>query len=115
MEKLYTLKEAKKLLGVTAKSIQRWDKEGKIRVVRTVGGRRIPESEIKRILELKEERVVAGYARVSSTTQKDDLERQKQLLHSYAKGLWRGSNTTRRGFRPRREQEWFSQALRDGC
>jgi len=26
-----------------------------------------------------------GYARVSSATQKDDLERQKQLLHSYAK------------------------------
>jgi putative resolvase len=86
MERLYTLKEAKKLLGVTTKTIQRWDKEGKMRVVRTVGGRRrIPESEIKRILGLKEERVVVGYARVSSTAQKDDLERQKQLLHSYAK------------------------------
>ena len=86
MERLYTLKEAKKLLGVTTRTIQRWDKEGKIRVVRTVGGRRrIPESEIKRILGLKEERVVVGYARVSSTTQKDELERQKQLLHSYAK------------------------------
>jgi len=86
MERLYTLKEAKKLLGVTTRTIQRWDKEGKIRVVRTVGGRRrIPESEIKRILGLKEERVVVGYARVSSTAQKDDLERQKQLIHSYAK------------------------------
>jgi putative resolvase len=86
MERLYTLKEAKKLLGVTTKTIQRWDKEGKIRVVRTVGGRRrIPEGEIKRILGLKEERVVVGYARVSSTTQKDDLERQKQLIRSYAK------------------------------
>jgi putative resolvase len=86
MERLYTLKEAKKLLGVTTKTIQRWDKEGKIRVVRTVGGkRRIPESEIKRILGLKEGRAVVGYARVSSATQKDDLERQKQLLHSYAK------------------------------
>jgi len=85
MEKLYTLKEAKMLLGVTTKTIQRWDKEGKIRVVRTIGGRRrIPESEIKRILGLKEERVVVGYARVSSTTQKDDLKRQKQLIHSYA-------------------------------
>jgi putative resolvase len=86
MEKLYTLKEAKKLLGITTKTIQRWDKEGKIRVVRTIGGRRrIPESEIKRVLGVKEERVVVGYARVSSTTQKDDLERQKQLIHSYAK------------------------------
>jgi putative resolvase len=26
-----------------------------------------------------------GYARVSSTTQKDDPERQKQLIHSYTK------------------------------
>jgi putative resolvase len=42
-----------------------------------IGGRRIPGSEIKRILGLEEERVVVGYARVSSTTQKDDLERQK--------------------------------------
>lgn len=86
MERLYTLKEAKKLLGVTTRTIQCWDKEGKIRVVRTVDGRRgMPESEIKRILGLREERVVVGYARVSSATQKDNLERQKQLLHSYAK------------------------------
>jgi len=109
MEKLYTLKEAKKLLGVTTKTIQRWDREGKIRVVRTVGGRRIPESEIKRILGLKEERVVVGYARVSPTTQKDDLERQKQLLHSYAKDrgygeiqilsdVGSGLNENRKGF-----------------
>ena len=85
MEKLYTLKEAKKLLGVTTRTIQRWDKDGKIRVVRTIGGRRrIPESEIKRILGLREGRVVVGYARVSSTTQKDDLERQKQSIQDYA-------------------------------
>ena len=110
MERLYTLKEAKKLLGVTTRTIQRWDKEGKIRVVRTVGGRRrIPESEIKRILGLKEERVVVGYARVSSTTQKGDLERQKQLIHSYAKDkgygevqilsdVGSGLNENRKGF-----------------
>jgi len=61
MEKLYTLKEAKSCWE--SKAIQRWDREGKIRVVRTVGGR-IPESEIKRILGLKEEMVVAGYAGV---------------------------------------------------
>jgi putative resolvase len=109
MEKLYTLKEAKKLLGVTTRTIQRWDKQGKIKVVRTIGSRRIPESEIKRILGLKEERVVVGYARVSSTTKKDDLKRQKQLLHSYAKGkgygkiqilsdVGSGLNEKRKGF-----------------
>jgi len=70
IEKLYTLKEAKKLLGVTTRTIQRWDKQGKIRVVRTIGGRRrIPESEIRRILGLVEVVVVVGYARVASATQ----------------------------------------------
>jgi len=86
MEKLYTIKEAKRLLGVTTRTIQRWDKEGKIRVVRTIGGRRrIPESEIKRILGLKEDRIILGYARVSSSTQKDDLDRQKRLIEKYAR------------------------------
>ena len=87
MKRLYTMKEASKLLGVTIRTIQRWDKEGKIRCVRTVGGkRRVPESEIKRILGIHEERKIVGYARVSSHTQKDDLERQIELIKSYAKG-----------------------------
>ncbi|MGQ9722313.1 MAG: MerR family DNA-binding transcriptional regulator, partial [Candidatus Jordarchaeum sp.] len=45
-ERLYTLKEAKQPLGVTTRTIQKWDKQNKLRVVRTAGGRRIPESEI---------------------------------------------------------------------
>ncbi|AFK21822.1 IS607 family transposase [Pyrococcus sp. ST04] len=86
MERHYTLKEASKILGVTVKTLQNWDKQGKIRVVRTPGGRRrIPESEIKRILGIHEERKIIGYARVSSRTQKDDLERQIQAIQQYAK------------------------------
>ena len=74
-EKLYTLKQASEILGVHPKTIQKWDREGKIRVVRTPGGRRrIPESEIKRLLGIQEEGLIIGYARVSSHTQKDDLE-----------------------------------------
>jgi len=85
-ERLYTIKEAKKLLGVTTWTIQQWDRQGKIKCVRTIGGRRrISESEIKRILGLREERLVMGYARVSSATRKDDLERQKQSIIAYAK------------------------------
>lgn len=34
--------------------------------------------------------MVVGYARVSSSTQKDDLERQKQLISSYAKEMGYG-------------------------
>ena len=97
MERLYTMKEASKLLGVVVRTIQRWDKEGKIRCVRTVGGkRRVPESEIKRILGIHEERKIVGYARVSSHTQKDDLERQIELIKSYAK-----------------EREWDVEILKD--
>ena len=85
MERLYTMKEASKLLGVHIRTIQKWDKAGKIRCVRTVGGkRRVPESEIKRILGIHEERKIMGYARVSSHTQKDDLERQIELIRKYA-------------------------------
>jgi len=91
------MKEASKLLGVHIRTIQKWDKEGKIRCVRTVGGkRRVPESEIKRILGIHEERKTVGYARVSSHTQKDDLERQIELIKSYAK-----------------EREWEVEILKD--
>jgi len=77
MEKLYRIKEALEILGVHPKTLRRWAREGKIKVVRTVGGiRRIPESEIRRLLgeevkrvdEIREVRVVL-YARVSSYDQ----------------------------------------------
>ena len=90
MEKHYTMKEASKILGVTVKTLQRWDKEGKIRCIRTAGGRRrIPESEIKRILGLREERKVVGYARVSgkSERRKEDLKRQIEVIKEYSKRL----------------------------
>ena len=52
LKKLYTMKEACTLLGVHPNTIRRWDKEGKIKVVRPEGGqRRIPEGEIERLLE----------------------------------------------------------------
>jgi len=86
MEKLYSMKEASQMLGVNLRTLQRWDEEGKIHCVRTVGGkRRVPESEIKRILGLHEERKIIGYARVSSPTQRDDLERQIEAINQYAK------------------------------
>mgnify|MGYP001772538944 FL=1 len=82
MEKLYSMKVASEMLGVNVRTVQRWDEEGKIHCVRTVGGkRRVPESEIKRILGLHEERKIVGYARVSSNTQRDDLERQIEAIN----------------------------------
>lgn len=91
LERHYTMKEASRILGVSVRRLQIWDKHGKIRCIRTIGDRRrIPESEIKRILRIKEEDVskkAVIYVRVSSHDQKQkgDLERQKQNLLEYAK------------------------------
>ncbi|PSO07654.1 IS607 family transposase [Candidatus Marsarchaeota G2 archaeon BE_D] len=103
-ERLYTLKEACLLLGLHPRTIQKWDKQGKIRVVRTPGGRRrIPESEIRRLQGEKGIRSVIGYARVSSNTQKDDLERQVEYLRQrgvreVVTDIGSGLNEKRRGF-----------------
>lgn len=91
LERHYTMKEASRILGVSVRRLQIWDKQGKIRCVRTLGGRRrIPESELKRILGIREVNVSGKaviYARVSSCDQKQkrDLERQRQSLLDYAK------------------------------
>ncbi|MVT35486.1 MAG: IS607 family transposase [Euryarchaeota archaeon] len=103
-ERLYTLKEACLLLGLHPRTIQKWDKQGKIRIVRTPGGRRrIPESEIRRLQGEKGIRSIIGYARVSSNTQKDDLERQVKYLQEYGvheviTDIGSGLNENRKGF-----------------
>jgi len=84
-------KEACKALGISYVTLRRWIKEGKIRAVRTLGGKyRIPESEVKRLLSGIETREVRAliYARVSSSVLRKDLERQIQYLTQYclAKG-----------------------------
>jgi len=89
MKQLLTPKEAGKLLGVSTKTIQRWDKSGLIKVVRTPNGRRrIPLSEIKRILsQSTNNRKAVIYARVSSQKQDNDgnLDRQIERILKYAK------------------------------
>jgi len=90
-ERLLTLQEACRRLGVHPNTLRKWGKQGKIRVVRTVGGRRrIPESEVERLIgfvkpDVSKKAVI--YVRVSSYDQKQkgDLERQRQSLLDYAK------------------------------
>ena len=86
-EKLLTISEASKLLGVAKSTLRRWEEEGKlIPDVRTKGGQRryklsslLPEMKHKNSYNRK----TITYARVSSYDQKDDLERQKQVLEMY--------------------------------
>ncbi len=81
-------KEAAYELGVSTKTIHRWDEAGKLRTVRTVGNqRRIPIEEIWRLRSLgkRAERCVL-YARVSSVRQEQDgnLSRQTERLKDAA-------------------------------
>jgi len=51
-ERLLRPKEVCQRLGISYPTLARWVKEGKIRAVRTAGGKyRIPESEVRRIAE----------------------------------------------------------------
>ncbi|EJF74208.1 hypothetical protein MCO_01834 [Bartonella sp. DB5-6] len=76
-----------KLWGVSISTLRRWEGEGKIVSEHTAGGhRRYDLSKLRPELfhsrELSQRKTIA-YARVSSHDQKDDLERQKQVLELY--------------------------------
>jgi len=71
MERSYSPREAGRILGVTTHTIQVWDRQGKIRCIRLpTGRRRIPESEIRCLLNITEQRKEAIYARVSNSYKK---------------------------------------------
>ena len=86
-EKLLTISEASELLGVAKSTLRRWEEEGKlIPDIRTKGGqRRYKLSSLRPEMKHKNSynRKTIAYARVSSYDQKDDLERQKQVLEMY--------------------------------
>jgi len=90
-ERLLALSEACKRLGIHPNTLRKWDGQGRIKVVRTVGGRRrIPESEVERLMGIVRpdaSRRAIVYCRVSSHDQKQkgDLEGQKESLLEYAK------------------------------
>jgi len=81
--KLYRTGEVAKKLGVSKMTVLRWIKAGKLKAHRIGKEYRVPESEIKRILEGKIPDKVVIYARVSSRDQKEDLERQIEYLKNY--------------------------------
>jgi excisionase family DNA binding protein len=87
-ERYLTTREFARVLGVSRVTVIKWIKSGRI-VAYSVHGRwRIPYSEVERVLRgVQRVRRVAIYARVSSNTQRDDLERQVESLK-----LWVSKN-----------------------
>jgi excisionase family DNA binding protein len=80
-ERYLTTREFAEIIGVSRSTVISWIKSGRI-VAYSVNGRwRIPYSEVERLLKgAQRVKRVAIYARVSSNTQKNDLERQVEAL-----------------------------------
>ncbi|MGQ4913173.1 MAG: IS607 family transposase [Candidatus Asgardarchaeia archaeon] len=81
--RLYRTGKASQLLGISKPTLIRKIKSGEVKAYRVGREYRIPESEIKRLLEGKTLDKVVIYARVSSRDQKEDLERQVEYLKNY--------------------------------
>ena len=87
MNRLYKISEASSYLGVSASTLRRWEREGKLVPERSRGNQRryclsLLSSKTKKSLEKQFDLTIA-YARVSSHDQKADLARQKELLEMY--------------------------------
>ena len=89
-EKLLTLAETAQRLGVSAKTLRRWDKTGEFPATRTPSGhRRYLQSEVDKRLGIQQSFAsvlpVTTYCRVSSHEQKQkgDLERQEGRVLAY--------------------------------
>jgi excisionase family DNA binding protein len=80
-ERYLSTREFARVLGVSRVTVIKWIKGGGI-VAYSVHGRwRIPYSEVEGVLRgVQRVRRVAMYARVSSNTQRNDLERQVESL-----------------------------------
>lgn len=93
MNRLVSINEASKQLGVSISTLRRWDKSGVLVAEKTPNGhRRYDLNKINPNLlhgTGNKDRKTVAYARVSSSDQKDDLERQIQVLELYcAKQGW---------------------------
>jgi len=94
MNNLVSISKAAKILGVSEITLRRWDEEGRLVAHKTEGGHRRydiskirPESIHK--YDFTDNRKTIAYARVSSHDQKEDLERQKQVLELFcSKNGW---------------------------
>ena len=91
MEKLLTTNQLAKLLNVWPETLRRWEREGKLKPLRTPGGhRRYKESQIMALIgeeiTVNETKQCAIYARVSTAKQAEagNLQRQKERLITYA-------------------------------
>ena len=111
-------KNARKILGVHAQTLYNWDRLNKIETIRTIGGHRMynvekflkengadKKEEEPTKIETDNNKLNICYVRVSTLSQKDDLERQKKYMqekypaYMLIEDIGSGINFNRRGLR----------------
>lgn len=91
MNRFISIGEAAKHLGVSISTLRRWETQGRLKPERTPAGHRRYDLNAIEALAARSasnranDRTIA-YARVSSHDQRDDLQRQKQVLELYCAG-----------------------------
>ena len=89
----YKPKDFAELLGVSVKTLQRWDRDGILKANRTPTDRRYytydQYLQFKGINTVEDNREIVIYARVSTRNQKDDLKNQVEFLKTFcnSKGM----------------------------
>ena len=86
MSKYYSIHEFSKILGVSSQTLRNWDANGKLHPHHTTlsGYRYYSEEQLNQVMGIKvPNRITIGYCRVSSTKQKDDLQRQIENVTTY--------------------------------
>ena len=83
---MLSIKEASEFLGISIDTLRRWERVGKITSMRTQGGHRRYDK--KELIKFKmgdnsENRITIAYCRVSSSEQKEDLQRQIENVSKY--------------------------------
>jgi excisionase family DNA binding protein len=106
-EQYITPEQARKILNVSVQTLRHWDKQGKITACRTSGGHR--RFKLSSILKHADREPTPArrricYARVSSSTQKKDLETQIDFFrttfpdYEIIRDMGSGLNFKRKGF-----------------
>ena len=85
MSSIYSPSQFAKRLGVSIKTLRRWDASGKLIAKRRPSGHRYyDESDVRKYLGIKDiDRKVVVYCRVSSSGQKDDLQSQIKAMELF--------------------------------
>lgn len=103
-------KEVREILKISDKTIYNWEKSGKLTCIRTRGGERrflrtdiFPDFNEKKDYNEKQRRKIC-YCRVSTRSQKEDLERQIKFFqqeypnYEIVRDIGSGLNSKRKGF-----------------